>query len=164
MTSTSKARKKSWQPVLVIGAGGIGSPIVLYLDSAGVGSIILGDNGTVDLTSLQRQTLHTSERIDQAKVASGKTALAQINPDIQVIVLAERAAAARLAELIGNADALDCSDNLATQARVQSRLRGIESTAGTWCGNLVRRPYQHDRCTRRQLTLLYLPVSARSGI
>ncbi|MFJ2989057.1 HesA/MoeB/ThiF family protein [Collimonas sp. NPDC087041] len=101
---------------LVIGAGGLGSPVALYLASAGVGSITLVDNDTVDLTNLQRQILHTSERVGQAKVASGKTALAQINPDIQVVALAERADEARLAELIGNADVvIDCSDNFATR-------------------------------------------------
>ena len=72
----------------MIGAGGLGSPVALYLASAGVGSITLVDNNTVDLTSLQRQILHTSERVGQAKVASGKTALAQINPDIKVVALA----------------------------------------------------------------------------
>jgi len=104
---------------LIIGAGGLGSPAALYLASAGVGTITLVDNDTVDLTNLQRQILHTSERIGQPKVQSGKTALTQINPDINIICLAERADAARLSELIGNADVvLDCSDNFITRHAV----------------------------------------------
>ncbi|MFC5472343.1 HesA/MoeB/ThiF family protein [Paraherbaspirillum soli] len=101
---------------LIIGAGGLGSPAALYLASAGVGTITLVDNDTVDLTNLQRQIMHTSERVGLAKVESGKTALSQINPDIKVITVAERADAERLEALIREADVvLDCSDNFATR-------------------------------------------------
>ncbi|WP_395822482.1 HesA/MoeB/ThiF family protein [Collimonas sp.] len=101
---------------LVIGVGGLGSPVALYLASAGVGSITLVDNDTVDLTNLQRQILHTSDRVGQAKAASGKAALTQINPDIQIVALPECADQRRLAELIGNADVvIDCSDNFTTR-------------------------------------------------
>lgn len=101
---------------LIIGAGGLGSPVAMYLASAGVGTITLVDNDTVDLTNLQRQILHTNERVGQAKVISGKTALVQINPDIQVIALIERADDERLDELICSADVVvDCSDNFATR-------------------------------------------------
>lgn len=104
---------------LIIGAGGLGSPVAMYLASAGVGRITLVDNDSVDLTNLQRQILHTSERVGQAKVSSGKTAMTQINPDIQVIALAERADEARLAQLIGDADVvIDCSDNFATRQAI----------------------------------------------
>jgi molybdopterin/thiamine biosynthesis adenylyltransferase len=104
---------------LIIGAGGLGSPVAMYLASAGVGRITLVDNDSVDLTNLQRQILHTSERVGQAKVSSGKTAMTQINPDIQVIALAERADAARLSQLISDADVvIDCSDNFATRQAI----------------------------------------------
>jgi len=101
---------------LVIGAGGLGCPAALYLASAGIGKLTLVDGDTVDLTNLQRQILHTVERLDQAKVASAKTALAQINPEVNVLTLQERADDARLAELIAQADiVLDCTDNFATR-------------------------------------------------
>lgn len=61
---------------LLIGAGGLGSPAAMYLASAGIGRITLADGDTVDLTNLQRQILHTQDRIGQAKALSGQTALA----------------------------------------------------------------------------------------
>lgn len=101
---------------LVIGAGGLGCPAALYLTSAGIGKLTLVDNDTVDLTNLQRQILHTVERVGQPKVASARTALAQINPEVNMLALQERADDARLAELIAQADiVLDCTDNFATR-------------------------------------------------
>ena len=105
--------------VLVIGAGGLGSPAALYLASAGVGRITLADSDTVDLTNLQRQILHTQERLGQQKAVSGKTALAQINPDVVVKSLTERLAGERLEALVVEADVvLDCCDNFATRHAV----------------------------------------------
>jgi molybdopterin/thiamine biosynthesis adenylyltransferase len=104
---------------LVIGAGGLGSPAALYLASAGVGRIVLVDDDEVDLTNLQRQVMHTTARIGQPKVESGREALLQINPGIDVVALRERAAGARLDELVGAASVvLDCSDNFATRHAV----------------------------------------------
>lgn len=104
---------------LVIGAGGLGSPVALYLASAGVGKITLADNDTVDLTNLQRQILHSTGRIGEPKALSGKTALAQINPEVEVLALRERVSGQRLDALVGNADVvLDCSDNFATRHAV----------------------------------------------
>lgn len=104
---------------LIIGAGGLGSPAALYLASAGVGTLTLVDNDTVDLTNLQRQILHTTSRVGQNKVDSGKEALAQINPDVRVIALNERVEGARLSELVAQASVvLDCSDNFATRHAV----------------------------------------------
>jgi molybdopterin/thiamine biosynthesis adenylyltransferase len=101
---------------LVIGAGGLGSPVALYLASAGIGRITLVDDDTVDLTNLQRQILHTTARVGQPKAESGKTALADINPDVEVIALCERADATRLAELVATATVvLDCTDNFSTR-------------------------------------------------
>ena len=101
---------------LVIGAGGLGSPVALYLASAGIGKITLVDDDTVDLTNLQRQVLHTTARVGQPKAASGKTALAEINPGVEVVALRERADDARLAELVATASVvLDCTDNFATR-------------------------------------------------
>ncbi|MES2068987.1 MAG: HesA/MoeB/ThiF family protein [Pseudomonadota bacterium] len=104
---------------LVIGAGGLGSPAAFYLASAGVGRISLVDDDEVDLTNLQRQILHTTDRIGQPKVASGKQALNQINPEVEVTALKERAVGGRLEQLVSAADVvLDCSDNFATRHAV----------------------------------------------
>ena len=104
---------------LVIGAGGLGSPAALYLASAGVGTIVLADNDTVDLTNLQRQILHTTPAIGRAKVASGRDTIGLINPEVQVVALAERLEGARLDAAVHEADVvLDCSDNFATRHAV----------------------------------------------
>lgn len=101
---------------LIIGAGGLGSPVALYLASAGVGRITLVDDDVVDLTNLQRQILHTTARVGQAKAASGQQTLAEINPDVEVIALRERADDDRLHSLVANASVvLDCTDNFRTR-------------------------------------------------
>ncbi len=104
---------------LVIGAGGLGSPAALYLASAGVGRIVLVDDDDVDLTNLQRQIMHTTARVGQPKVDSGRAALLQINPEIEVLAVRERVAGARLDALVAQASVvLDCSDNFATRHAV----------------------------------------------
>ncbi|MBP6653687.1 MAG: molybdopterin-synthase adenylyltransferase MoeB [Propionivibrio sp.] len=104
---------------LVIGAGGLGSPAALYLASAGVGRITLADGDTVDLTNLQRQILHTQDRIGMLKARSGQMALAQINPEVAVEPITERLAGEQLEALIANVDiVLDCCDNFATRYAV----------------------------------------------
>lgn len=104
---------------LIIGAGGLGSPAAFYLASAGIGTITLVDDDTVDLTNLQRQILHTTERVGQAKVVSGQQTLTEINPTIEIVALKERVSGERLNELVRNASVvLDCSDNFATRHAV----------------------------------------------
>jgi molybdopterin/thiamine biosynthesis adenylyltransferase len=104
---------------VVLGAGGLGSPAAMYLASAGLGKITLVDDDTVDLTNLQRQIMHTTERVGQRKVDSGRQALAQINPDVDVVALAERVSGAALDALVQSATVvLDCSDNFATRHAV----------------------------------------------
>jgi molybdopterin/thiamine biosynthesis adenylyltransferase len=104
---------------LVIGAGGLGSPAALYLAAAGVGRLTLVDDDEVDLTNLQRQVMHTTARVGQPKVESGREALSQINPDVEVVALRERAQGERLLALVRDADVvLDCSDNFATRHAV----------------------------------------------
>ncbi len=105
--------------VLVIGAGGLGSPAAFYLASAGVGQITLVDGDTVDLTNLQRQILHTTERIGQAKAQSGRTTLAAINPQVNVVALTQRLEGDALdAQVAAHDIVLDCSDNFATRQAV----------------------------------------------
>jgi len=105
--------------VLVIGAGGLGSPAALYLASAGVGSLTLVDGDEVDLTNLQRQILHVTASVGRPKAESGRDALAALNPEVRVTACRERLEGARLAELVAETDlVLDCSDNFATRHAV----------------------------------------------
>jgi molybdopterin/thiamine biosynthesis adenylyltransferase len=102
--------------VLIIGAGGLGSPVALYLGSAGVGHITVVDDDTVDMTNLQRQVAHTMARVGQPKVNSIQAAIEAINPSVQVTPLQKRADAALLHELVAQADVVvDCCDNFATR-------------------------------------------------
>ena len=106
---------------LVIGAGGLGSPVALYLATAGVGTITIVDNDSVDLTNLQRQIAHNVSRIGQPKAESAATTLQAINPEVRVHALRERADAARLLQLAADADVvIDCSDNFATRHAVNA--------------------------------------------
>ena len=107
--------------VLVIGAGGLGSPAALFLGSAGVGQITLVDDDEVDLTNLQRQIAHTTARVGQPKARSAATAVQAINPDVVVHCVATRADAALLDTLVAQATVvLDCSDNYATRHAVNA--------------------------------------------
>lgn len=106
---------------LIIGAGGLGCPAMLYLGSAGVGRITVVDDDVVDITNLQRQIAHTQARVGQTKVQSVQAAVAALNPDVQVHPLAVRADAALLNDLVAQADVvLDCSDNFATRQAVNA--------------------------------------------
>jgi molybdopterin/thiamine biosynthesis adenylyltransferase len=101
---------------LIVGAGGLGSPVALYLASAGVGHISLIDHDHVDVTNLQRQIAHSQERVGQFKVASLQAAMQAINPEVQVSGFSQKADAALLAQCIPNVDVvLDCTDNFETR-------------------------------------------------
>jgi molybdopterin-synthase adenylyltransferase len=106
---------------LVIGAGGLGSPVALYLGSAGVGRITVVDNDQVDLTNLQRQIAHNQSRVGLAKAQSVQVSVAAINADVQLHALVRRADAALLDELVPLADVvLDCTDNFHTRHAVNA--------------------------------------------
>jgi molybdopterin/thiamine biosynthesis adenylyltransferase len=106
---------------LVIGAGGLGSPVLLFLATAGVGTITVVDDDVVDLTNLQRQIAHDLSRVGQAKAESAARTITAINPEVRVIALRERADAGRLAAWVEAADVvLDCSDNYATRQAVNA--------------------------------------------
>jgi molybdopterin/thiamine biosynthesis adenylyltransferase len=101
---------------LVVGAGGLGSPVALYLGSAGVGRITIIDHDVVDETNLQRQIAHNLARVGWPKAASAREAIAAINPDVTVEVVTVRADAALLRQHVSQADVvLDCTDNFATR-------------------------------------------------
>lgn len=104
---------------LVIGAGGLGSPVALYLAAAGVGRITLCDPDVVDLTNLQRQIAHYTDGIGLPKVESARATLNRINPATVVDPIRERVDGARLEELASQADVvIDGSDNFATRHAV----------------------------------------------
>lgn len=101
---------------LVVGVGGLGSPVALYLAASGVGRITLCDHDQVDLTNLQRQIVHDSSSIGLAKVESARRRLHAINPQVQVETVQTRVAEAQLADLVAGADVvLDATDNFATR-------------------------------------------------
>jgi molybdopterin-synthase adenylyltransferase len=102
--------------VLVVGAGGLGSPVAIYLAASGVGKLTLCDGDTVDLTNLQRQIAHSTDRIGTPKTSSAKKALAGINPEVNVIALHERMDEVTLRGLVADADVVvDASDNFSTR-------------------------------------------------
>jgi molybdopterin/thiamine biosynthesis adenylyltransferase len=104
---------------LIIGAGGLGSPVSLYLGSAGVGYITVVDHDEVDATNLQRQIAHTLDRVGQSKSESVRIAIAQINPDVRVTPITQRADEALLDTLVAQADVvIDCCDNFETRQAV----------------------------------------------
>jgi len=106
---------------LIIGAGGLGSPVAMYLGSAGVGTLTVVDHDRVDVTNLQRQIAHTQQRVGELKVHSLQTAVAQLNPNVTVQTIAQRADAALLDTLVAQADVvLDCCDNFATRHAVNA--------------------------------------------
>jgi molybdopterin-synthase adenylyltransferase len=102
--------------VLVVGAGGLGSPLLLYLAAAGIGTLGIIDNDRVDLTNLQRQIVHATERVGELKVESARTTLAAINDDVRIETHAARLAPENAAEIIAGYDLVaDGSDNFATR-------------------------------------------------
>ena len=104
---------------LIIGAGGLGSPVALYLGSAGLGRITIVDNDTVDLTNLQRQIAHTMMSIGEPKALSAQHAIGAINPHALVHPVTARADAELLDTLVAQADVvLDCCDNFATRQAI----------------------------------------------
>ncbi len=102
--------------VLVLGAGGLGSPAALYLAAAGVGTLGIVDSDVVDASNLQRQVLHTVERTGQPKTESAREALAALNPDVRVVGFQERLRADNVERILEGFDVvLDGGDNFPTR-------------------------------------------------
>ena len=102
--------------VLLIGAGGLGSPLAMYLAAAGVGTIGVVDDDIVSLSNLQRQIAHTTGRIGMAKTESARQTIAALNPDVKVVPLNVRMIAENVLDLIADYDVIaDGSDNFATR-------------------------------------------------
>lgn len=136
---------------LIVGAGGLGSPVVLYLAAAGIGRLILVDHDVVDLSNLQRQIAHRTDTIGQAKVMSAATMARQLNPHCEVTTVAEQLAAGNVDQWLPQADVIvDCSDNFAVRfllnrASVQHRIPLVSGAAIRMDGQLsVYDPRQAD--------------------
>ena len=128
---------------LVIGAGGLGSPVALYLAASGVGHITVVDHDSVDLTNLQRQIAHTTARVGQTKSSSAALAMQALNPDVQVHALTERADTALLHRLVAQSQVvIDCCDNFETRqavnaACVQHRVPLVSGAVIRWDGQVT---------------------------
>ena len=105
--------------MLVVGAGGLGSPAIFYLAAAGVGNLTVMDGESVDLTNLNRQILHTTDSIGSPKVTQAAAAVAALNPGVNVTPLAERLEDDNVEALLAAHDVvIDCSDNVDTRYRL----------------------------------------------
>jgi len=118
--------------VLIIGAGGLGSPIALYLTAAGVGTIGLVDSDEVELSNLQRQIAHHTNDIGRAKVISAKEKMTAMNPDVRVIICQARVTAENIETLISNYDfIIDATDNFTSKFLINDACI------------LAKKPYSH---------------------
>jgi molybdopterin/thiamine biosynthesis adenylyltransferase len=107
--------------ILIVGAGGLGSPAAMYLAAAGVGNITIYDNDKVDLSNLQRQIAHCTADIGMDKAISTRQTLNQLNPEVNVTAINQRLEGVQLDFEISNADVvLDCSDNFSTRFAINN--------------------------------------------
>lgn len=101
---------------LIVGAGGLGSPVALYLAASGVGMLTICDFDVVDLTNLQRQIIHTTQSVGINKAVSAQQTLYEINPDVNIKTIQKKSTEQELTDLVAKADVvIDCSDNFATR-------------------------------------------------
>jgi adenylyltransferase/sulfurtransferase len=102
--------------VLVVGAGGLGSPVLMYLAAAGIGKITIVDGDRVSLSNLQRQVIHTTPMIDALKVKSARERLRLMNPDVNITDFPERLDTANVARMVSaHQVVVDCTDNIETR-------------------------------------------------
>ncbi len=135
--------------VLLLGAGGLGSPVALYLAAAGVGTLGIVDDDDVDLTNLQRQIAHTNDRVGTPKVDSAEQSIADINPDVEVVKYKTRLDAENIMEIIDGYDVIvDGADNFPTRyllndASVRLRIPVVSASILGFDGQLsVFAPYE----------------------
>jgi molybdopterin/thiamine biosynthesis adenylyltransferase/rhodanese-related sulfurtransferase len=135
--------------VLLLGAGGLGSPTALYLAAAGVGTIGIVDNDVVDLSNLQRQVIHTTARIGMPKVDSAEESMKAINPDVNVVKYEERLDASNVMRIIEGYDVIvDGLDNFPTRyllndATVRRQIPVVSASILGFDGQLsVFKPYE----------------------
>ena len=107
--------------VLVVGLGGLGSPVAMYLAAAGVGRLVLADFDAVDLSNLQRQIIHTTAQIGRPKAESARSALAALNPDVELVTVKRSLVDETLPDIVSDVDlVLDCCDNFPTRFAVNA--------------------------------------------
>lgn len=107
--------------VLIVGLGGLGSPVAMYLAASGVGHLVLVDHDRVDLTNLQRQIAHATERVGQDKTASAAQALAALNPNVRVTTINQKLEGTALEEQVQQVDAVvDTTDNFASRFAINA--------------------------------------------
>lgn len=107
--------------VLIVGLGGLGSPVAMYLAAAGVGNLILADFDEVDLSNLQRQIIHNNDRLGHNKAQSAAQTLCAINPEINITCIESKLDAASLKELVASVDVVaDCTDNFAIRFAINA--------------------------------------------
>jgi molybdopterin/thiamine biosynthesis adenylyltransferase len=167
--------------VLVVGAGGLGAPVLLYLTAAGVGTIGVIDDDTVSLSNLQRQVIFSTHDIGKDKASQASAVIARLNPHVKIETHAARLTAANALELIGRYDIVaDGSDNFATRYLISdacyfARKPLVTAAVGTFDGSLtcIR---AHERRTNGQLNPTYrclfpeppppgtVPACAEAGI
>lgn len=144
--------------VLIVGAGGLGAPIALYLAAAGIGTIGIVDDDTVSLSNLQRQIIHASDRVGITKVESARAALAAVNPHVAVVPHQTRLTAENASDLIASYDLVaDGSDNFATRYVVADACAALRrplvtGAVGRFDGSVtVLKPYEGDNPSYRDL-------------
>ncbi len=138
--------------VLLIGAGGIGSPAIQYLAAAGIGRLAIVDDDSVDLSNLQRQTIYGTADIGQPKATTAAAAALRLNPGIEAVPHATRVTAANVVALLAGVDVvIDGSDNFATRLLVAdaahaARVPLVSAAVGQFEGQLgVYRGWEPDR-------------------
>lgn len=136
--------------VLVIGAGGLGSPVTLYLAAAGIGTLGIVDDDSVEMSNLQRQILHFTPDVDRPKVESARDKISQMNPDVTVNIYKERVVADTVMDLIADYDfVVEGSDNFPTKFLINDACV------------LADKPYSHGGILRFDgLTMTHIPGSA----
>jgi adenylyltransferase/sulfurtransferase len=158
--------------VLVVGAGGLGCPAMVYLAACGVGTIGIIDGDTVELSNLQRQILHETSDIGVAKTASAKQALHDLNPDINVICYNTRLEKSNIEEIIANYDVvLDGSDNVETRLLLndvcyKNKKTLISAAIHGFVGHLYvfKRGFPCCRCIFPNVEGQQMPKCSESGV
>jgi len=162
--------------VLVVGAGGLGAPVALYLAAAGIGTIGIVDDDVVSLSNLQRQVIHASDRVGMAKVESAKETLAAVNPHVKVMPHQARLTAANAHEIVSSYDLVaDGSDNFTTRFLMadicaELKIPLVTAAVGRFDGSVtVLKPYEGDNPGYRDVFPApppegLLPTCAEAGI
>jgi molybdopterin/thiamine biosynthesis adenylyltransferase len=162
--------------VLVIGAGGLGAPVALYLAAAGIGTIGIADDDRVSLTNLQRQIIHRSDRVGTTKVESAREMLQALNPHVDVVPHALRLTAENARDVLRGYDVVaDGSDNFATRYLMadlcaELRLPLVTAAVGRFDGSItVLKPYEGVNPSYRDVFPApppegILPTCAEAGI